>query len=268
VRRQLIVPLISNDDEDYNNQFHFSTMTNSSTTNNNANATFGSSILYRFVSIRYISDCMPFVFYTILTNGKYTAFVLLSLYLLIISFWLPFWLISFVITEWGVYLAMIGSVYLIGRTIIRLIAFPGASQKVVNDIENEFAKYSVRMIETACVSFIDLATIFEPRDQSGEQYLDNRTIPLVPGLWRRVKLFRCRVLAVYIDVIRYIYQQESVTSLLLSSTPVNVSSEAESNGPYGPELTRYGNNRLSGDIGNVLALPVRCILKIYRQSYL
>jgi hypothetical protein len=271
LRRQLVVPLLCNnnendenydDEEEENYYIHRSTMTN----NNHMN------LFHRLVAIRYVSDCMPFIFYTILTNGKYTAFALISVYLAIISFWFPFWLLSFFITEYGDYITMIGSIFLIGRTIIRLIAFPGASQKIIKDIENEFAKYSVRMIETACTSIIDLATIFEPRDQSGEQQLDNRTTLLVPGLWRRVKVFRCRVIAVYIDVLRYMFQQQSMTSLVLSTSPIDASSEIEPNGSYGPELTRYGNNRLSGDVGNVLTLPVgfesASLLSILRSAIL
>jgi hypothetical protein len=220
----------------------------------------GNIIVYRLVSLRCASDCTPLIFYTVLTNGKYSIVALVSAYLLLISFWLPFWLLSFVLTEWGVYLTAIGTIFLIGRAIIRLIAFPGASRKVISDIETEFAKYSVRIIAAACMSLIDLAAIFEPRDQSGEQHLDSRIIPLIPGLWRRVNGFRCRVLGVYVDVLRYLYQQDSISSLALSTNPIDPTTAATtvSIGTYGPEFTKHGNNRLSGDVGNLLSLTVRC----------
>ena len=283
LRQQLLlsVPLLrSAEGEDAEEEEEFHTrpryhrysatmVTSTTTTTSTATSTasyVGQMILHRLLSIRYLSDGTPLIFYTILTNGKYAAIGVISIYLVIILFWLPFWLLSFVISEWGVYLCMIGTIFLIGRMIIRLIAFPGASQKIITDIEQEFNKYSIRMIHTACINVIELATIFEPRDKSGEQTLDSRTIAIVPNVWRRVKSFRCRVLAVYIDVLKYMYQQQgrqsdndTITSLELSSNPMD---EPSSGTPlpsenYGPKLTRYGNNPLSGDIGNVLALPVK-----------
>ena len=231
----------------------------------------GQIIVHRLLSIRYLSDDTPLIFYTILTNGKYAALGLLILYLIIILFWFPFWLLSFAIYEWGVYLCLIGTIFLIGRMIIRLIAFPGASQKIITDIEQEFNKYSVRMIHTACSNIIELASVFEPRDQSGEQTLDSRTMAIVPTVWRRVQSFRCRVLAVYIDVLQYMYKHQPqqvsadeddlITSLELSSNPIDASfsngSTTLPDGIYGPKLSRYGNNILAGDVGNVLALPAK-----------
>jgi hypothetical protein len=214
-------------------------------------------MLYRLVSIRCVADCLPLVFYTVVTNGKIAVATLLGAYLIVISLWMPFWLLSFVVTEWGVYAAAVGVIFLIGRSIIRLIAFPGASRKVVTDIESEFAKYSVRMIAAATSSLIDLAIVFEPREQSGDQHLDNRTMYQLPGLWRRVRGFRDRVLGVYLEVLRYIYQQDSISSLSLSTSSDHSQHAKISASSYGPGLTRYGNNRLSGDIGNVASLTVR-----------
>jgi hypothetical protein len=285
-RQQLSVPLLLSSGEEYdfdnrNHNIHHTRpyqvrqphplqqqQTNATMTTNNPNpiVSCGQILAYRMISIRYLSDCMPLLFYTLLTNGKYVAIGLLSVYLMIISLWLPFWLLSYMISEWGVYMCMIGTVFLIGRTIIRLIAFPGATRKVIQDIEAEFTKYSIRMIDTACISIIDLAIIFEPRDQSGE-HLDSRTIPFVPGIWHRVQSFRCRVLAVYMDVLRYMYQQDSVMSLELSTNlMVDALPDTVSNGGYGPKLTRFGNNRLYGDVGNVLALSVGVKMIFHRNS--
>lgn len=221
----------------------------------------GAGILYRLVSVRSVADCLPLVFYTVLTNGKIAAAVLLAVYLILISVWLPFWLMSFLVTEWGVYAVAIGTVFLIGRSIIRLIAFPGASRKVITDIEGEFAKYSVRMIETATESLIDLATVFEPREQGGEKSLDNRTLHQLPGLWRRVKSFRDRVLGVFLEVLRYTYQQDTVSTLSLSTSSNHSEYANTTPSIYGPGLTRYGNNRLTGDIGTFASLTVCTMLR-------
>ena len=222
-----------------------------------------SGCLHRLLGIRCAADCMPTFFHAILFHGKYSLLVFLSVYLILLSCWLPFWFLSVVVTEWGVYLTVIAFVFLVGRAIIRLIAFPGASRKVVSDIEVEFAKYSVRIISAAAMSFIELAVIFEPRDQSGEQNVDSRMIPQIPGLWRRANGFRRRVLGLYVDVLSYLYgEEDSVSSLLLSVDTIDTTESAATTVPssaFGPELTRHGNNRLSGDIGNVFSLNVRLI---------
>lgn len=258
-RQQLAVPLLLDEDEDIEGSFMTTSPHSSS-----------GSLLHRILATRCAADCMPTLFHTILYHGKYSLVLLLSVYLILLSCWLPFWSLSFLLTEWGVYLTVIASIFLIGRAIIRLIAFPGASRKVVTDIETEFAKYSVRMIAAAAMSLIDLAVIFEPRDQSGEQYVDSRMIPQIPGLWRRANGYRRRVLGLYYDILLYIYEeQDSVSSLVLSANALGASTSvttAESVSSFSSELTRYGNNRCSGDVGSVLSLTVRSLLFTYTRS--
>jgi hypothetical protein len=253
-RQQLAVPLLLEEDNDRTARAFMTTSPHA----------FSEGLLHRLWAIRCAADCMPTLFHTILYHGKYSLALLLSIYLILLSCWLPFWLLSFLLTEWGVYLTAVASIFLIGRAIIRLIAFPGASRKVVTDIETEFAKYSVRMIAAAAMSLVDLAVIFEPRDQSGEQYVDSRMVPQIPGLWRRANGFRRRVLGLYVDVLRYIYEENnSISSLVLSTDAIDTAaavSTAESAASFGPDFTRYGNNRLSGDVGNVLSLTVRPVL--------
>ena len=50
-------------------------------------------------------------------------------------------------------------VFYLGRTLIRFIAFPGASLRVTAEIEKEFAKYSVRMLASDVRSLVKVATI-------------------------------------------------------------------------------------------------------------
>lgn len=229
---------------------------------NGTAAAAATALLYHLVSIRCVSDAvlLPLACRAIIINGKMAAAVLLGAYLVLLGLWFPFWLLALLVTEWGVYALAVGTVFLIGRCIIRLLAFPGASRKVTTDIEAEFAKYSVRMIAAASHSLIDVATVFEPRDQSGTQRLDNRSAHQLPGLWRRVGSFRNRVLGVYLDVLRYLYQQESVQQLSLSQSesPPDEAVNLRSN-KFGPDCTRFGNNRLSGDVGNFASLTVRAL---------
>jgi hypothetical protein len=213
-------------------------------------------VLHRILFQRCAADVLPTMVYTIATNGKVALVALLGVYGSLLSLFVPFWLLSFVATEWGVYALAVGTIFLIGRAIVRVIAFPGASHKVVTEIEREFAKYSVRMIAASCQSLCELAALFEPREQMGVQNLDKRTLHQLPGAWRRVASQRNRVLGMYADVLRYIYQQDSVLQLSLSisseSSPDVAATAARNHG-----LTGYGNNRLMGDIGDFSTLPVR-----------
>jgi hypothetical protein len=208
-------------------------------------------ISWRLVNVKTVADTLPNFLTMVLTNGKIAAAVLLAVYLVFVSLWLPFWLLSFLITEWGVYALTVGTIFLIGRAIIRLIAFPGASQKVTTEIEVEFAKYSVRMLTAAAGSVADVATLLAPiPEQDGQQVqLDSRASYELPMRWRRLKSYRDRVLGTYADVLQYFYQQES------------------SSDPTAPELTKYCNNRLSGDVGDLMSLTVsRGVVSVLRSS--
>jgi hypothetical protein len=114
-----------------------------------SNTTSHYRLLRRCVTWKSAADALPTPFHVVVTNGKICALATVSGYLLFISLWFPFWLLSFLLTEYGVYAMAVCTIFLIGRSIIRLIAFPGASQKVTKEIEAEFAKYSVRMIVSA-----------------------------------------------------------------------------------------------------------------------
>ena len=102
--------------------------------------------------------------------GKWSSPPFLGVYVTFVALWLPFWLLSFVITEWGIYLLAVFTVFFIGRSIILLIAFPGASQKVTATIETEFAKYSVRIIMffMRCNSGSSILSSAFPGNKSGD----------------------------------------------------------------------------------------------------
>jgi hypothetical protein len=157
----------------------------------------------------------------------------------------PFWALSKFITEIGVYALLCGLVFLIGRAIIRMIAFPGASRKVAGDIEGEFAKYSIRMMDIACTCLHDIASVLCADD------VNQSTLGQLPQLWGRALNYRNRILGVFLDVLTYM--QEDGNSLVL--TEVSDVNPVPS-GPFGPNFSRFGNNRLTGDIGSFGSLPV------------
>ena len=211
--------------------------------------TFLKGVLLRWVGTTSAADKLHSIPFAVLTNGKMAALIFLGVYVTFVALWLPFWLLSFVITEWGIYLLAVFTVFFIGRSIIRLIAFPGASQKVTAEIETEFAKYSVRIITSSCDAIVEVASILSsafPGNKSGEQQHNqqrrSRSSDLydLPVFWRRAKTYRDRVLAVYLEVLLYLYHEQSSATTSSSHVP--------------PDLTKYSNNRLAGDIGNLSGL--------------
>lgn len=79
------------------------------------------------LGVRTMADALPGALQMVVNSGKMSAVVFLGGYLLLIALWLPFWLLSYFVTESGVYAMVIGAVFLVGRGIIRMIAFPGSS---------------------------------------------------------------------------------------------------------------------------------------------
>lgn len=207
------------------------------------------TVWHRMAGFPCLADKLPSLIYSILTNGKATALVLLGAYMILIALLLPFWLLTFLISEIGVYALFVGTIFLIGRAIIRLIAFPGSSQKVTNDLEAEFAKYSAHVLTSSCSTIVDMAKLLE-------QPLDARTLYNIPSLYRQVQSYRDRILAVFFETLTYIY--EPPHDLVLSSS----SNGGTPASPYGAGFTKYGNNILKGDIGSLSGLTVRLFIRL------
>lgn len=204
-------------------------------------------MLFRFAQVHTLADALPSVFQIIATSGKLSGLAFLGVYLVFILLWLPFWLLSFLVTEYGVYALTLGAIFYFGRVVIRMIAFPGASNKVVSEVESEFAKYSVRMLVAAANCLRELAQAVE--STGGRTSSDNKSggtsgssianYEIIP-LWKRAKSYRDRALGVYLEVLNYIYDQPA-------QVPVQPSNQR----------TRFGTNRIAGDIGNLSGLTVR-----------
>lgn len=98
------------------------------------------------------------------------------------------------------------------------------------------------MIINSSNSVIDLASAISAAGRGEES---SATYYEIANLWKRSKSYRDRVLAVYADVLNFILndgQQSSDSS--------------------SPDLTKYGNNRLSGDIGDLSGLTVSLYLTV------
>lgn len=204
------------------------------------------AVALRCATMSCAADALPSIFYSVVTEGKMTAMVTVGVYLLFVSLWMPFWLLSFVVTEWGVYALAVATVFGIGRSVLRMIAFPGASCRVRREIEGEFAKYSVQMLLASVECLNDAATVVWQATGSPEEVGNHRRGRLndLPGIWRRAELYKNRVVAVYLQVLHALFEQAVPNSGATSSGGTAY-------------LTKYGNNRLVGDIGNVADLTVR-----------
>lgn len=203
-------------------------------------------IMHRLLKTRTVADALPNVFQVIVTSGKMSGVVFLGGYLLFLAIWIPIYLFSFLVGESGIYVLTIGTIFLVGRSIIRLIAFPGSTTRVSAEIEKEFSKYSNRMLMSSATSIIDLAQAILSAAKTGAN--DSSSNPSfafyeIPSLWKRAKSYRDRVLAVYVEVLQYIYDE----------------ARADAGSPPMSDLTKYGNNIMSGDIGDLSGLTVSLV---------
>ena len=69
------------------------------------------------------------------TSGKMSVMVFVGVYLAILFLWLPFWLLAYLTGEVGVYTFSVVVIFMVGRSVIRMIAFPGSSPRVSLEIE-------------------------------------------------------------------------------------------------------------------------------------
>lgn len=190
-------------------------------------------LLHRIVQMPTVADSLPFVFNTIVTEGKMSALAFIGVYLVILLLWLPFWLLTFVLHETGVYVLLVATVFTLGRVLIRLIAFPGSSHRVSGEIEVEFARYSVRMLEVGTSCLIELCNgLLSVGARQTQVYYE------IPSLWKRSISYRDRVFGVYLDVLEYLYKETGEGTA------------------YGT-ANSYGNNPISGDIGNLATMTAQ-----------
>eukprot|EP00804_Cyclotella_cryptica_P024408 CCRYP_015867-RA/>CCRYP_015867-RA protein AED:0.16 eAED:0.18 QI:0/0/0.2/1/0.5/0.2/5/343/1127 len=230
-------------------------------------------------------------------NGRYALPVFLALYLIVLLVvWLPLALLSKLITEMGVYTFLILSIFYIGRCILRLLAFPGTNVKVYGEIELEFAKYSCKLVAETLEGFAR-AICAAGTKNGGEgkktaQLLGDEDVGWsvmdIPAMYKRVGLYRDRVLGVYWEVLHCLlkeggkgydpnderrttqsgsfYGRNAVQACKRNlccggASDLSVScdgamhdgSDRLSKRAIGNK-TKYGNNPLVGDVGNMMNL--------------
>lgn len=203
----------------------------------------------------------------------------------------------------GVYLINIFFAWCIGRFILRLIAFPGATSRVSNEVETEFTKYSLRMSHNASENVIEFCMLLVSMEEAllyssgyGSGGVGGASSPnslasdgsngsggvnvlfagspkkkLVSALvgksssgnsnfasnsghyeiissWKKVEQYKNRILGMFFDVLHCLIHENG------EGLPVNdAAGDTNSSSEGGKSrLTKYNNNRLVGDIGNLL----------------
>lgn len=183
---------------------------------------------------------------------------------------------------------LVFGIWCIGRFVLRLIAFPGATNRVSDEVETEFSKYSVRMLDHSADSMIDLCTLLitkfdassaivdsgshrQRQHQSLFKTQDNKALlsgygqyDVIP-LWSKACSYRDRVLGMYYDVLLNLLTNgriggdnadgdsnkdvdltDNTTTSAEATTPFTATDES-----YRYRLSKYGNNCLIGDVGNL-----------------
>jgi hypothetical protein len=223
--------------------------------------------IVRCLRVATVADkVLPGPLLEIVNHGKVAAAVLAATYLLFLVLWFPVYLLSYVLGEAGIYVMSIFATFFVGRSVIRLIAFPGASQRVTAEIETEFSKYCVKITIASCESLLEVASLVAsaaPPSHDGSAPMNEAAPPRpqgvsrrlasglydMPVLWKRARTYRDRVLGVFHDVLLHLYsggqspEHRSTHSLSSSSAAA-------------PDLTPFGNNLLlpSDDVGDLSGL--------------
>mmetsp|Transcript_31302 Transcript_31302/g.46772 ORF Transcript_31302/g.46772 Transcript_31302/m.46772 type:complete len:1158 (-) Transcript_31302:1341-4814(-) len=170
-------------------------------------------------------------------NGKYAALVVLAAYIIILTvFWIPCWLLSRVVSELGVYVLFLTCLVYGGRCLLRLLAFPGTNVRVYGEIELEFARYSCKILDGSCDAMDDFvkcllsctsssndgaggstnksARVLGNDEHGGWSSLD------IPATYKRLKVYRDRVLGVYWQVLHCLLEENGQGLATTSSTPL------------------------------------------------
>lgn len=209
------------------------------------------------LNIRTFGDSLWFPFDVITSNPKVSILSALGSWIVLDLFTLPFWTIStFFVRESLIYITILLAVAFLGRFIIRMIAFPGSSYRVYAEVEKEFTKYSINILDSAASNFCEFAAVIlnksYPNTMDRDNALKNHNLSLpkknfgkfdVITIYRRAQSFKNRVLGVYLNVLICLFEQ-------------NGDGDFSDENSY---LNEYGNNRLVGDIGklNTISMEAR-----------
>jgi hypothetical protein len=222
-------------------------------TNTNAAATNNRRIsIASCLTIRTVSDALPPLLKPVLANGRTSVAIFFGSQLLVFVLWWPFWVLSLLVTEVGVYCCFVATVFIVGRGVLRSLAFPGSSHRVSGEIEKEFARYSVRVLTTASGSLIELGNSFRVVSGSSNGQLHHYNIR---SFWKRAKSLRDRVLVVYASVLKATLREgghhRAVANGSNGGLDIDIDIRRNNNSS--------GNNGLVGEIGDLSGLTPEAV---------
>ena len=73
----------------------------------------------RSLNVPTAADALPTALNVLVTSGKHSFLTVPLLELVFCALWFPFYLLTYLITEWGVYALLIGTVVFLGRVVLR-----------------------------------------------------------------------------------------------------------------------------------------------------
>jgi hypothetical protein len=168
--------------------------------------------LWRLPCTKSAADRLPPLLHTILSSPRIAIggiLILCSALDLIII--LPFYLASLLLTEIGLYICLLAFIWCMGRVILRLLTFPASTHRVQHDIQLEFTKYSIRLLDHCLDSCLDLASAL---DRLGKHSpISRKDIHEWIPLARKTFLYRNRVFAVYVSVLSLLFEKNSSSQL-------------------------------------------------------
>lgn len=186
-----------------------------------------------------IKNNFPSTFGKLLIHSQMTFMALpVAVLLFDVIVVLPGYLASKIITEYGVYLSISFFIWVVGRSILRLIAFPGSTSRLLSEIEGEFQKYCIKMLIHSQNVCVDLANIvMNISHQNDDKQKDFNTFDYEDALLtlKKAREYRNRIVAVFHNVL---------TRLLPTEEDINGFTQP----------SKYGNNPLVGDIGNLTSV--------------
>ena len=159
------------------------------------------------------ADRLPPLLRTFLSSPRLSfGCVLLFCSLLDLVIIFPGYVVSLLLTEVGLYLSIITAAWCLGRWIIRIITFPGSTYRLYNDIEVEFAKYSIRILDHCLDTTLDLThTLFQLK---GKDVITKSDLHGASMLIRKTFIYRNCVFAVFASVLNNVYNYEAESSTI------------------------------------------------------
>jgi len=141
---------------------------------------------------------------------------------------------------------------LLGTSAFELLAFPGASHRVYNEIETEFSKYALRMLENAasslqefCLAILSTTTPTPTQHPKGDR---TYSVYDIPSLYKRANQYQNKLLGMIHDVLVCLLHHDGF------GTENAIAVSNDDNTEEEEVLNQHKNNTLKGDVGDLSSI--------------